>query len=123
MAFYLNKKAQPNQKTALVGVLNCYGQNKGDCHAEVKFTNPALGRDLGVSYTSKYDANKITVEENLIIDVFANANQKIVVTGKLHGNRIGKTGAAGLVIYEAKSQVRAFKMVLNFVVIILSFRA
>ncbi|KAK4878786.1 hypothetical protein RN001_011292 [Aquatica leii] len=105
LAFYLDKRNQPNQKTALTGLFNCHGKiEEHDCNAELKFTNPALGKDLTVKFTSKYDHSKLHYQQNAIIDVFANPNQQIVISGNINTNKVGKNGNSIKTVYEVKSQ-------------------
>ncbi|KAK5638057.1 hypothetical protein RI129_012352 [Pyrocoelia pectoralis] len=71
----------PNQKSALSALLNCNDENKiHNCNGEIKFTNPSMRKDLMIKFNSNYDPEKLTIEQNMIIDVFANPHQQIVVS-------------------------------------------
>lgn len=60
---------------------------------------------MSIDYNSDVDFNKKTTAFDLIIDVFPNANQKIVVSGKGHVNNVGESGFAALAIIDVKSAV------------------
>ncbi|XP_025837556.1 apolipophorins isoform X3 [Agrilus planipennis] len=105
ISLYFDKKNQPNQKTSLSGILNYdHSKDSGNVHAEVKFTNPSLAKDLQVLYNAKYDIPSKTATLEFVIDVFSKANQKIVVTGKAVKRRIGNYGFSVSNVFEAKSQ-------------------
>ncbi|KAF5283201.1 hypothetical protein FQA39_LY17393 [Lamprigera yunnana] len=105
LAFYLDKKNQPQQKTALVGALNCrHTQQEEDCNGEIKLTNPALGKDLTIKFTRKYDLAKLHFQQDLIVDVFASPHQQIVVSVEADSKKISETGFSLNGVYEIKSQ-------------------
>lgn len=47
----------------------------------------------------------MNLEYNLVFDVFANANSKLVLTAKSNVRGIGREGASAHTLYEIKSQV------------------
>ncbi|KAK5647146.1 hypothetical protein RI129_002038 [Pyrocoelia pectoralis] len=105
LAFYLDKRNQPNQKSALSALLNCNDENKiHNCNGEIKFTNPSMRKDLMIKFNSNYDPEKLTIEQNMIIDVFANPHQQIVVSTDVQRSAIGESKFNIKGVYELKSQ-------------------
>ncbi|GLV37036.1 apolipophorin [Carabus blaptoides fortunei] len=82
VALYMNKKAEPNKKTVLsYNSDQDYNEKNGHLSAELKFSNPALGKDFLIQYGAKYDLATNKVEFNVDVDIFAKKNQKISVGG------------------------------------------
>ncbi|KAF5288699.1 hypothetical protein FQR65_LT11964 [Abscondita terminalis] len=105
LAFYLDKKNQASKKTALLWSLSCNGNAQShDCNGEAKFTNPALGKDLGVKFSSQFDMVKMHYQQNAIIDVFANPNNQIVISGNANTKQTNTNGFTLSAVYEMRSQ-------------------
>lgn len=113
LLIYLNKKNQPNQKTALVGSLDCHGGKPTEtalCNAELKFSNPALGKDLAITYNAKYDHPKLASEATVVFDIFTNPKDKIVFVSKGNVQKSSEKAFTVEGLLQVKSEVRRHKV-------------
>ncbi|KAB0791517.1 hypothetical protein PPYR_03317 [Photinus pyralis] len=104
LAFYLDKRNRPDQKSAVSASFNCVDGKANNCNAELRFTNPSTSKDLTVKYSSKYDLERLSLEQNVVIDVFANPQQQIVMSVDARGARVGESNFEYKGLYEVKSQ-------------------
>lgn len=63
-------------------------------------------KDLSINYKANYNSPKQVADFNLVIDIFAKPNQKIVVTGSNKFTKSGDSAVSDAAVIEIKSQVR-----------------
>ncbi|CAG9832524.1 unnamed protein product [Diabrotica balteata] len=82
VAFYLDKKNQPNQKASLSGWISVDAKGKGAVvNAEASLSHPGLQRPLSITFKSvRGDQSPLPeLTTSTVIDVFAQPNQKLVI--------------------------------------------
>lgn len=73
--------------------------------SETKLSAPGLPKDLVITYSQNSDMSKHLVDFDMVIDIFANPNQKIVLTGKSKFTKDEQSGYGGEATITAKSAV------------------
>lgn len=108
---YLDKKNQPNKKLAyLFDMKSDDGKNPivQEFSLNSKLSAPGLPKDLSVDYKFNRDFNKDFGNFLLVIDVFANPNQKLVIDCKTKYTKDEKNGYGYNAMMTAKSAVSIF---------------
>lgn len=105
---YLDKKHQPNKKLAFHFDLTIDdGKNPlvDQVKLVTKLSAPGLAKDLTMSYDCNADYRKDLGNCEIVIDVFANPNQKIIISSKSQYHKDEQNGYGFSETVTAKSAV------------------
>lgn len=111
---YMDKKNQPNKKAALTYDMDITkSASNAKANSVAKLSAPGLPKDLVVKFESDMDFKTNNGLYKLVVDIFANPNQKLVATLKYRISKDEEKGYSSWANLEMKSPVSILYICIN----------